>query len=160
MRQSAPPLKAGDLVGVVAASSAYDDLQPLAAGLELLRSWGLRANDQFIPERRWGYLAGTDQERIADLQCQPSPALLACARGGWGAARLLEHPIQWNPGWLLGFSDIFQNQDRPCEIRHVRAAEQMRRHGQIGGDQRPFGRTLSPGLALQVCQWFPEQQRP
>ena len=106
MRQSAPPLKAGDLVGVVAASSAYDDLQPLAAGLELLRSWGLQANDQSIPERRWGYLAGTDQERIADLQCQPSPALLACARGGWGAARLLEHPIQWNPGWLLGFSDV------------------------------------------------------
>lgn len=106
MTQSTPPLKTGDLVGVVAASSTYDDLQPLAAGLALLRSWGLQANDASIPERRWGYLAGTDQERIADLQHQPSAALLACARGGWGAARLLERPIQWNPGWLLGFSDV------------------------------------------------------
>ncbi|MGC6483115.1 MAG: S66 peptidase family protein [Synechococcus sp.] len=106
MNGTTPPLKAGDRVGVVAASSAYDDLKPLAAGLELLRRWGLQINVDAIPQRRWGYLAGPDQERIKDLQSQPASALLACTRGGWGAARLLEHPIQWNPGWLLGFSDV------------------------------------------------------
>ena len=81
MRKSAPPLKAGDLVGV-ARQLAYDDLQPLAAGLELLRSWGLQANDQSIPERRWGYLAGTDQERIADLQATLSGPLAVPWRPG------------------------------------------------------------------------------
>lgn len=106
MSNSAAPLKAGDLVSVVAASSAYDDLKPLEAGLDLLHSWGLLTQAGSIPVRRWGYLAGTDQERLSDLHNQPSPSLLACARGGWGAARLLEHPIQWSPGWLLGFSDV------------------------------------------------------
>ena len=81
------------------------------------------------------------------------------------AAKALQRPRQSPVGQhaiqpVGKFTDVFQNQDRPCEIRHVRAAEQMRRHGQIGGDQRPFGRTFPPGLALQVCQWFPEEQRP
>ena len=34
------------------------------------------------------------------------PALLACVRGGWGSARLLEHPLPVAEGWLLGFSDV------------------------------------------------------
>jgi muramoyltetrapeptide carboxypeptidase len=60
------------------------------------------------PLRQWGYFAGTDEERRNDLQAEA--ALLACLRGGWGAARLLEQ----EPGlvkaqaeqWLLGFSDV------------------------------------------------------
>ena len=99
-------LREGDRIGVVAASSAYTDLESLERGLTLLRSWGLQTEPQAIPQRRWGYLAGSDRERLADLQRQPTPPLLACARGGWGAARLLEHPIPWQPGWLLGFSDV------------------------------------------------------
>ena len=101
-----PHLQAGDRVGVVAASSAFRDPEPLEQGLSLLRSWGLKAEAGSIPQRRWGYLAGSDQERVADLQRQPHPPLLACARGGWGAARLLEQPILWQQGWLLGFSDV------------------------------------------------------
>ena len=100
-----PHLQAGDSVGVVAASSAFKDPEPLEQGLSLLRSWGLKAEAESIPQRRWGYLAGSDQERLADLHRHPTPPLLACARGGWGAARLLEQPILWQQGWLLGFSD-------------------------------------------------------
>ena len=101
-----PHLQAGDSVGVVAASSAFKDPEPLEQGLSLLRSWGLKAEAESIPQRRWGYLAGSDQERLADLHRHPTPPLLACARGGWGAARLLEQPILWQQGWLLGFSDV------------------------------------------------------
>ena len=101
-----PHLQAGDRVGVVAASSAFKDPVPLEQGLSLLRSWGLKAEAESIPQRRWGYLAGSDQERLADLHRHPTPPLLACARGGWGAARLLEQPILWQQGWLLGFSDV------------------------------------------------------
>ena len=106
MGHSTPLLQAGDRVGVVAASSAFKDPEPLEQGLSLLRSWGLKAEAESIPQRRWGYLAGSDQERLADLHRHPTPPLLACARGGWGAARLLEQPILWQQGWLLGFSDV------------------------------------------------------
>jgi muramoyltetrapeptide carboxypeptidase len=76
--------------------------------------------------RRWGYLAGRDAERAAELTAEPAPlasgepggrrvSLLACVRGGWGAARLLPEPSRPLPTWLepsssdqwlLGFSDV------------------------------------------------------
>jgi muramoyltetrapeptide carboxypeptidase len=62
-----------------------------------------------IRERRWGYLAGRDHERAADLALPRGaapPALWACVRGGWGSARLLEATLHQPPGWLLGFSDV------------------------------------------------------
>ena len=102
--QPARPLRRGNTVATVAPSSALSSDQQLLEGLALLQSWGLQALPQTVAEREWGYLAGRDAERRADLH-QSAP-LLACARGGWGAARLLELPIAWSTGWLLGFSDI------------------------------------------------------
>ena len=107
------PLRPGDRVKLAAASSALEDAERLVAGLAILESWGLRCeeNPHTLPQRRWGYLAGRDSERLADLapaeaaDGEPA-ALLACVRGGWGAARLLEHsPLAQTP-WLLGFSDV------------------------------------------------------
>lgn len=98
-----PPLQRGDRVRLVAASSALADAERLQAGIALLRSWDLEVEQPFTIDRRWGYLAGRDEERLADCAAAP---LLACVRGGWGAARLLEQG--WSPplGWLLGFSDV------------------------------------------------------
>ena len=58
--------------------------------------------------RSWGYLAGRDQERRGDLEAaaRRGADLLACVRGGWGAARLLEQPLALPCRWLLGFSDV------------------------------------------------------
>lgn len=101
------PLQQGDAVAVVAASSALESPKDLGAGLNVLASWGLDVSAATaMKARRWGYLAGTDAERRADLVPSSKSRLLACARGGWGAARLLEQPIQWPSGWLLGFSDV------------------------------------------------------
>jgi len=102
--QPAIPLQPGDAVATVAPSSALTHDQQLLEGLSILESWGLLALEQSVADRRWGYLAGRDGERFSDLT-QTAP-LLACARGGWGAARLLERPVPWQPGWLLGFSDV------------------------------------------------------
>ena len=102
----APPLRAGDLVACVAASSALQDDIKLQQGIEVLKSWGLNVQAQALATRRWGYFAGRDEARRADLHPDQPAALLACARGGWGAARLLEQPIRWQSGWLLGFSDV------------------------------------------------------
>ncbi|WP_216904835.1 LD-carboxypeptidase [Synechococcus sp. CCY 9618] len=109
--QQPPFLRAGDPVRLVAASSALADLERLEAGLAVLRSWGLRLDDDpaRLGQRHWGHLAGTDAERAGDL-CpaggRKGAALLACVRGGWGSARLLEQPLAVADGWLLGFSDV------------------------------------------------------
>ena len=119
-RQPAP-LRVGDRVRLVAASSALDDLERLQGGITVLEAWGLVVEAHPAPLRRWGYLAGADSERRGDLVPSPlpradlagspaggdqAPALRACIRGGWGAARLLEQPLALPAGWLLGFSDV------------------------------------------------------
>jgi len=97
-------------VRLVAASSALAEAscERLVAGLALLQQWGLAVEPSPASTRRWGYLAGRDGERAADLASSGcSPALWACLRGGWGAARLLELPdLELPKGWLLGFSDV------------------------------------------------------
>ena len=102
----APPLRTGDRVACVAASSALQDDIKLQEGIAVLQSWGLDVQPQTLASRRWGYFAGRADTRHADLRPADPAALLACARGGWGAARLLEQPIRWQSGWLLGFSDV------------------------------------------------------
>lgn len=115
-----PPLRKGDQVQLVAASSALETSERLEAGIQVLRSWGLEVRvPPALVGRRWGYLAGQDQQREGDLQPPglngPPAALLACVRGGWGSARLLQshgtpglpwHHPQCPPQWLLGFSDV------------------------------------------------------
>lgn len=105
-----PPLHGRALVRVVAPSGPFD--------VELLRD-GLRRLSAFevhVPEhmttRRCGFFAGTDAERLTELQqaldCEEARAILI-ARGGYGIARLLPHlsfdAFRRLPKWLVGFSD-------------------------------------------------------
>lgn len=111
------PLQPGDQVQPVAASSALlgeGSAERLQAGCAVLEGWGLRLPSAQELERRWlgrhwGHLAGSDTERLADLDA-PAAALLACLRGGWGAARVLEQLLERKQclpeRWLLGFSDV------------------------------------------------------
>ena len=78
---------------IVAPSSALGDAERLQQGIELLRSWGHTIRSAPDPTRHWGYYAGRDAERLADFAGEAE--LWACARGGWGAARLLEQG--WQP---------------------------------------------------------------
>jgi len=106
-----PPLQGGDRVALVAASSALrgeEALARLAAGIAVLERWGLEVTAGDPARRAWGTLAGRDRERAADLERagRSGAALLACLRGGWGSARLLEAPLPLPSRWLLGFSDV------------------------------------------------------
>ena len=110
MKQPAP-LQPGDRVQMVAASSALIGdaaLARLDAGISVLEGWGLEVKRPPLVGRSWGYLAGRDQERRGDLEAaaRRGADLLACMRGGWGAARLLEQPLALPCRWLLGFSDV------------------------------------------------------
>ena len=63
--------------------------------------------------RRYGYLAGTDDERLADLNAalrDPTIDAVWCIRGGFGSTRIL-HRVDFDaladrPRPLIGFSDI------------------------------------------------------
>ncbi len=100
------PLQAGDRVQLAAASSGLqgDAISRLEAGIAVLERWGLEVEPHRNLQRHWGYYAGTDPERLEDLQ--PNAPLVACMRGGWGSARLLERPLAAEEHWLLGFSDV------------------------------------------------------
>ena len=105
-----PPLQAGDAVQLAAASSALnaEANERLQAGMAVMARWGLQVNPHPNPLRRWGDLAGRDSERQADLH--GDAPLVACVRGGWGSARLLEQAetlvAATQARWLLGFSDV------------------------------------------------------
>lgn len=107
------PLQPGDRVQLAAASSALRGegaAERLKAGCAVLAGWGLQVPSHEELEERWlgrhwGYLAGSDEQRLADLEPEEAP-LLACVRGGWGAARLLEQAPTLAERWLLGFSDV------------------------------------------------------
>lgn len=103
----------GDRVAVVSPSSwpdSRDDLDPLVNTLE---SWGLRPQVSAHAVDRRGYMAGTDADRLADVnQALHDPAIraLIASRGGCGSLRLVRgidrEALERDPKPLVGFSDI------------------------------------------------------
>lgn len=85
--------------------------EDLDAGLALLRSRGYEVYEGRHVRRDSGYLAGTDDERLDDLQeafDDPDVDALWFARGGFGTGRLLPRlriPAPAHPKLLVGFSD-------------------------------------------------------
>ncbi len=107
-----PPLKPGDLLRVIAPSGALREFEAFERSIEIWRSRGYKL--EIIPriDDKWGYLAGTDENRRQQLAAawqDPDCRGILCARGGFGSTRILE---DWNwpnsglPKWLIGFSDI------------------------------------------------------
>src|SRR5207247_1079857 len=89
----------GDRIAVVAPSGPVSG-QRLDGGLDILRGWDLEpvvAPHVLDEHPRLGHLAGEDEARAHDLQqawCDPTVAAVICARGGYGAARLLDL-LEW-----------------------------------------------------------------
>ncbi|MEU8749010.1 S66 peptidase family protein [Streptomyces chartreusis] len=122
MTQSVRPLvrparlAAGARVAVVAPSGPIPE-ERLQAGLDVLRGWDLDpvvAPHVLDRHGEFAYLAGTDADRAADLQgawCDPSVDAVLCARGGYGAQRMVDL-LDWDamaeagPKVFVGFSDI------------------------------------------------------
>ncbi|MGY6021378.1 S66 peptidase family protein [Streptomyces spinosirectus] len=108
-------LAPGARVAVVATSGPVPE-ERVQAGLDVLRGWDL---DPVVTPHvldRHGeldYLAGADADRAADLQrawCDPSVDAVLCARGGYGAQRMVDL-LDWEamraagPKVFVGFSD-------------------------------------------------------
>jgi muramoyltetrapeptide carboxypeptidase len=86
-------------------------LESFQKGIGIWRSRGYEVELTPGFDQRWGYLAGTDENRRGQLRealTDPACRGILCARGGYGGARLLED-WQWtgsDPKWVIGFSDI------------------------------------------------------
>ena len=104
-------LQKGDTI-LVAASAGAVDLKRLKTSMDLLK-------DQFnfrVPEsidRRFRYLAGTDEERAEEINNglgDPDVRGIWVARGGFGLTRILHlldpEPIQNDPKPIIGYSDV------------------------------------------------------
>jgi muramoyltetrapeptide carboxypeptidase len=106
-------LRTGDTVGLIEPAGFTDDLFDLAVVLDSIRAMGLVPKPARHLAARWGYLAGKDEERGADINAMfadKEVRAIFAVRGGWGSARVLPHlnwsTIRANPKLLIGFSDI------------------------------------------------------
>ena len=106
-------LRAGDTVGLITPSSYVFDLWSLDDVPPRLAALGLRSKFGRNVRARRGYLAGTEEERLADLHAMfadPEVAGIFCLGGGYGTERLLDRIdyglVRRNPKIFVGYSDI------------------------------------------------------
>jgi len=106
-------LRAGDKVGLVAPAGFIADQDELDFIFDTVRAMELEPVAAPNLLSRFGYLAGTDEERAASVNAmfaRPDIAAIFAVRGGWGCARILPlldyATISANPKIFAGFSDI------------------------------------------------------
>ncbi len=107
-----PKLKKGDTIGVVSPASPMIE-ERLKKGIAYLKEKGFRVLVGDHVHDRWGYLAGNDQARVADLHAMfanPEVKAIVSTRGGYGTPRLLTlldyDLIRQNPKFFVGYSDL------------------------------------------------------
>jgi muramoyltetrapeptide carboxypeptidase len=108
-----PRLKSGDLIGIISPASRIKDPARIEKGIAYLERLGYRTVTGENVLKTYGYLAGTDEERVADLHrmfADPKVKAIMCIRGGYGTPRLLSlvdyRLIARNPKIFVGYSDI------------------------------------------------------
>jgi muramoyltetrapeptide carboxypeptidase len=109
--EAPPAVRPGDRVAVVAPASAFDRAA-FETGLALIGARYEVEYDAGLFERR-RYLAGDDERRLTELNAalaNPDIRAVFCARGGYGATRLLARlgpaGVHMPAKPLVGFSDI------------------------------------------------------
>jgi muramoyltetrapeptide carboxypeptidase len=105
-------LKPGDEVAIVSPSFCIDE-NLLDGAIALLEKWGLRVRIGKNTLKQNGPFAGSDQERLSDLQemvKDPDIKAVLCSRGGYGVSKIISKidfsALKKNPKWFSGFSDI------------------------------------------------------
>jgi muramoyltetrapeptide carboxypeptidase len=136
IRQSAPcihppRLKLGDKVRFVSPASTPQQ-ESVFRRAERLEKWGLKVDFGEHAFREVGYLAGTDDERLADINtalCDDDVRAIFTTRGGKGSYRIAERldfdGARRDPKFLIGFSDItilHLAQWKHCRISGVHGA--------------------------------------
>ncbi|WP_445490686.1 S66 peptidase family protein [Niallia sp. 03133] len=105
-------LQKGDTVAVIAPASPPNKTN-VEKGIAFLENIGLKVNFGNNLFRHYGYLAGSDQQRLDDFHwafADKDIKGIICACGGYGTARIAEgidySIIEANPKVFWGYSDI------------------------------------------------------
>ena len=107
-----PYLKPNDQIRIVSPSG---NIEPkyIVGAKKTLSSWGLNVTEGKFARTKYGRFAGTEAQRISDLQealDDPSVNAILCSRGGYGVAQIIDKldfsTFAKSPKWLIGFSDI------------------------------------------------------
>lgn len=106
-------LNSGDYIGLCAPAGALRREEEISEFTAILKEMGFRVKVATNVRKKFGYFAGTDEERASDFMELIEDAdvkAIFCLRGGWGTARLLPllnfEKIQSNPKIIMGFSDV------------------------------------------------------
>ena len=108
-----PRLQPGDTVGIISPAGATFNTTDLDIVMDAVRGLGLIPRPAPHVLSQYGYLAGHDRDRAADVNQffgDPEIAALLPIRGDWGCARILPYLdydlIRQNPKIITGFSDL------------------------------------------------------
>lgn len=108
-----PNLKKGDTIMILAPAGKLKDRSAVDPGIELANHWGLVVffGNHLLSQD--GTFAGSDVERLEDLQSaldDPSIKAIWAARGGYGTVRIIDDldftKFTIHPKWIIGYSDI------------------------------------------------------
>ncbi|HMP92682.1 MAG TPA: LD-carboxypeptidase [Phnomibacter sp.] len=107
-----PYLRKGQTIGLVC-TAGFMPAERVQHCTEQLAAWGLQVQVGDTIGHQHHYFAGTDAERLADLQQMldnPEVHAILCARGGYGTSRIIDQ-VNWrrfkkHPKWIIGFSDV------------------------------------------------------
>src|SRR5699024_1692478 len=106
------PLKCGDRVGVVAPASP-PGTRDLSKGIYFVEQLGLHVQLGKQIGEKDGYIAGSDEARLADVHDMlddPHLKAIFVARGGYGTARFIDRVdfdlLRKHPKVIWGYSDI------------------------------------------------------
>jgi muramoyltetrapeptide carboxypeptidase len=108
-----PKLIPGNRIALIAPAGPLLERDDLTRAEALCRALGYDPVLGKSAYERHGYLAGTDEQRLADLNAalaDPRIDAIWCIRGGYGSIRLLEQvdfgALAQRPKAIIGFSDI------------------------------------------------------
>jgi muramoyltetrapeptide carboxypeptidase len=106
-------LQKGDTIGLISPAFTLPKETKYGKIEKKIRKQGFKVKVGAHAEDHFGYFAGTDKQRAADVNAMftdESVDAIICFRGGWGCDRILKYlnfdTIAQNPKPFIGFSDI------------------------------------------------------
>ncbi len=107
-----PYLKEGDQIVIISPASHIDH-EPVMQAAVMLEASGFRVTLGDHLFSRSGPFAGSDNERLRDIQRatdDPEVKAVLCSRGGYGMSRIVDRidfsALKKHPKWYVGYSDI------------------------------------------------------
>jgi muramoyltetrapeptide carboxypeptidase len=107
-----PFLKKKDKVAIIATAKKFEPKE-IEPAIKHLQSWGLEVVTGKNLYNSFHQFAGTDEERLDDLQTaldDDTIKAILCVRGGYGTNRIIDEvnfrKFLKKPKWIAGFSDV------------------------------------------------------